>query len=104
MTEGYEEQRVPVGPATKVTFIGKLVAEIPAPYEQQSGVDSALYETPEGLKLHLFAWEAHWATDTRPLGKESQEKTWVGGGLFPEEEARQRHPDLLADVLRQKRP
>jgi hypothetical protein len=103
MTEDYTEQSVQVGLDEHVTFVGKQVAYIPADPTNLSGVDTTLYETPEdGLKLHIREWETSRATDARPLGGEATRFSWTGGGLFSEEEARQRYPYVLEGLLQQK--
>ncbi len=102
MSEEYNTQHVRVG-AQLVSFTGRELSSIPGAVDEQSeeqqGQDFTLYETPtEGRKLHVQEWRIKGNVERKTLETAAAiERT---GALYSEEEAEQKHPKVLEELLR----
>ena len=103
MNEGYSLQRVQVG--TKWTsFTGRKLShihgEVSIGAQDQRGQDFTLYETPhEGRKVYVQEWQIKGSLQ-RGRGERAARFERIEGALYSEEEARQKHPEALEELLK----
>jgi hypothetical protein len=100
VSEGYSTQYVKVG-ARLVSFTGRELVRVRGAAnertEEQRGQDFTLYETPdEGRKLYVQEWRIKANTERKTLETAAEiERTGV---LYSEEEANQKHPEVLEEL------
>jgi len=109
VSDCYSTQHVQVRPRAPghapawVSFTGRVVSHIPGKVredaEEQSGQDFTLYKTPdEGLKLHVQEWTIQRRVHRR-IGETRAEYYLLGGTLYSEAEAKQRHPKIFEALV-----
>ncbi len=102
MSDGYSIQHVKVG-AELVSFTGRELSRVPSAVnertEEHRGQDFTLYETPtEGRKLYVQEWRIKGNVERKTLETAAEvERT---GALYSEEEAKEKHPKVLEELLR----
>ena len=109
VSDCYGTQHVQVRPRAAghapawVSFTGRVASHIPGELregaEEQSGQDFTLYKTPdEGLKLHVQEWTIQRRVHRR-MGERPAECYLLGGALYSEAEAKQRHPEIFEALV-----
>ena len=103
MSEGYDTQRIQIG-TEWTSFTGRKLSQIHGEVsigaQDQRGRDFTLYETPhEGRKVYVQEWQIKGSLQ-RGLGERAAKFERIAGALYSEEEARQKHPEAVEELLK----